>query len=203
VIDTFYIAGNSFLHRLPAAAKLVFIAMLGTAVFLCRDLYYVGAALVGIIALYGVAHVPPGMMFRQLKFSLILLAIIFSVQWLVADWQTGLLIILRFAVLILAASLVTLTTRTSDMVEALERILQPLRHFGLDVAKVSLCLSLTIRFIPEVARITQQVREAQRARGLEHSILAVAMPVIIRLLRMADEIAEAIEARTVSEDTPR
>lgn len=196
MIDAFYVDGNSVLHRMLAVAKLGSIAVLGTGVFLCDDLRYVGIALLAIVALYALARIAPTTMLRQLKFSLPLLAVIFAVQWIVADWQTGLLIILRFAVLILAASLVTLTTRTSDMVEALERILQPLRFLGVDVTKVSLCLSLTIRFIPVVARVTQQVREAQRARGLEHSVMAVAMPVIVRLLRMADEIAEAIEARS-------
>lgn len=196
MIDAFYVDANSPLHRVPAAAKLVFMVVLGTAVFLCDDVLYVGAALVGITVLYAVARIQPGTMLRQLKFAVPLLVVIFAVQWIAVDWQTGLLIILRFAALILAASLVTLTTRTSDMVEALERILQPLRHLGVDVAKVSLCLSLTIRFIPVVARVTQQVREAQRARGLEHSIIAIAIPVIVRLLRMADEIAEAIEARS-------
>lgn len=196
MIDTFYVDGKSVLHRIPAAAKLVFLATLGTGIFLFDDLSYVGAALFGVVALYALARIAPGTMLRQLKFSVPLLVAIFAVQWIIVDWQTGLLIVLRFAALILAASLVTLTTRTSDMVEALERMLQPLRYFGVDVAKVSLCLSLTIRFIPVVARITQQVREAQRARGREHSVIAVAMPVIVRLLRMADEIAEAIEARS-------
>lgn len=196
MIYSTYVEGASPLHSLPAAVKLFFVTLLGTGVFLCEDLRILGGVLFGVVLLYLLARLSLGTLVRQLKFTAPLLVIIFAVQWVVADWQIGLLIILRFAILILAASLVTLTTRTSDMVEALEQLLQPLRHVGVNVAKVSLCLSLTIRFIPVMARVTEQVREAQRARGLERSIIAVAMPAVIRLLRMSDEIAEAIEARS-------
>ena len=62
------------------------------------------------------------------------------------------------------------------------------------MAKVGLAISLAIRFIPAVAAIVEEVREAQRARGQDRSMIALAVPVIIRLLKMADEIAEAIDA---------
>ncbi len=196
MIYSTYVDGNSPLHSLPATVKLFSIAVLGTGVFVCGDLSILAGVLFGILLLYMLARISLATMVRQIKFSVPLLVVIFAVQWFVADWQIGLLIILRFAILIMAGSLVTLTTQTSDMVEALEWLLRPLRHLGVNVAKISLCLSLTIRFIPVMARVTQQVREAQRARGLECSIVAVAMPVIVRLLRMSDEIAEAIEARS-------
>ena len=82
------------------------------------------------------------------------------------------------------------------MIEALEIFLSPLGKLGVDVGKISLTLAMAIRFIPEVIRITRDVREAQRVRGLETSLFAVAMPVIIRLLRTADDVADAIEARS-------
>ena len=46
-----------------------------------------------------------------------------------------------------------------------------------------------------LAQITQEVREAQKARGLERSVIAVAMPVAIRTIKMADDISDAIESR--------
>jgi biotin transport system permease protein len=46
------------------------------------------------------------------------------------------------------------------------------------------------------------VREAQRVRGLERSILAVAMPVIVRTLKMGNEIGEALDARSFGNAEP-
>ena len=52
-----------------------------------------------------------------------------------------------------------------------------------------------LRFIPVLAQITREVREAQRVRGLENSVTALAIPLFVRTLRMSDDIADAIEAR--------
>jgi len=103
--------------------------------------------------------------------------------------------IARLAALMLMAALVTLTTRTSEMIDALEKGLFWLRFLRINPAKVSLALSLALRFIPVLAGITAEVREAQKARGLDRSVLAVAIPVIVRTLKMADDIAAALEAR--------
>ena len=61
---------------------------------------------------------------------------------------------------------------------------------------VSLALSLTLRFIPVLAQVVQDVQEAQRARGLERNLVALAAPVIVRTLKMADDVADAIDARS-------
>jgi biotin transport system permease protein len=39
------------------------------------------------------------------------------------------------------------------------------------------------------------IREAQRARGLDRSLVALVVPLLIRGLRSADALTEAIEAR--------
>ncbi len=97
--------------------------------------------------------------------------------------------------MLLLAGLVTLTTRSSDMIAAVERGLAILRPIGVNPAKIGLAFSLALRFIPVLAKATQEVREAQKTRGLERSILATAIPVAVRTLKMGDEIAQAIDAR--------
>lgn len=89
-----------------------------------------------------------------------------------------------------------LTTRTSVMIDALESFLKPLSCIGVDPSKCSLALSLTIRFIPLIIKIFNEVRIAQNVRGLEKNLIATAIPIILNIFRMADNIAEAIEARS-------
>ena len=103
--------------------------------------------------------------------------------------------VLRLCVLVAAASLVTLTTTTDAMLETMERLIKPLRRFGVSPVKVAFALSLVIRFIPIVGQMSNEVREAQQARGLGSNILALTIPLIIRIIKMADHVAEAIEAR--------
>ncbi len=157
------------------------------------------AALLGVFFLYFIAKIPFQLLITQIKPALFLLVIIFLAQGLINSWELGLLVVVRFGALILAASLVTLTTLTSDLVSAIERALSPFSRW-VSVEKVSLAISLAIRFIPVIATLTKEVREAQRVRGLERNIFAVAMPVVIRTLKMGDQIAEALDARSFDGD---
>ncbi|WP_048697636.1 energy-coupling factor transporter transmembrane component T family protein [Erwinia piriflorinigrans] len=190
-----YLPGDSAIHRLPPGIKIMALAALGTLLFIFPRLEFAVAALLVIVLFYPLAHIPVRTLLLQLKPLLWLLLLLFAVQWWMVSWQSGLLVIVRLAALMLMAALVTLTTRTSAMIEALEKGLFWLRYIRINPAKISLALALALRFIPVLAAITVDVREAQRARGLDNSILAVAVPVIVRTLKMADDIAAALEAR--------
>ncbi|MCA0406639.1 MAG: energy-coupling factor transporter transmembrane protein EcfT, partial [Proteobacteria bacterium] len=127
-------------------------------------------------------------------------ALIVLVQAFVGGPETALLVGARLVALLLLAGLITLTTRTQDMIATLERMVRPLARIGVNPARTALALSLAVRFVPIMARITSEVREAQRVRGLENNILALAVPTIIRALRLTDEVADAIEARGFDPD---
>ena len=58
------------------------------------------------------------------------------------------------------AALVTLTTRVTEMLDVCQRLLRPLRRFGVDPDRVGLVLALTIRCIPLMVDIV-----ASRVRG--------------------------------------
>ncbi|MET3560361.1 biotin transport system permease protein [Bartonella japonica] len=131
----------------------------------------------------------------------LLLIFIFVFQVIFKGWFTGCEVILRFLSLIFLALLVSLTTKVSDMVSAIETWLQPFRRFGINPSKFSMVLSLAIRFIPVVSEKFNEVHEAQRARGLDKNIAALAIPLIIRTIRMASEVAEALDARCYDGDT--
>ena len=49
--------------------------------------------------------------------------------------------------------------------------------------------------IPVLGQVTTEVREAQSARGQSRNIVAVAIPVVVRTLKMADAVSEALDAR--------
>ena len=198
-----YVPGHSAIHRLPPSVKILSLAITGTLLFVFPLLPVVLATLATIVMLYPLARIGPRMMLLQLKPLLWILVLLFGVQWWIAGWLSAVLVVSRLMSLMLLAALVTLTTRTSDMIDALEKGLFWLRFLRISPAKVSLALSLALRFIPVLAAITADVREAQRARGLDRSIIAVAIPVIVRTLKMADDIAAALEARGYDAPPPR
>lgn len=196
-----YHDGRSLLHRAGPGAKLLTLALGGTVLFQLDGLPPMAAALALVIALYAVARIPPRVAWPQLRPALLLLALIFAAQAFLVGVEPAAVIVTRFGVLILAAALVTLTTRAADMVAGIERGLSPFGRW-IPIAKVSLAIAMAIRFIPLISGLVHEVREAQRVRGLERSILAVAMPVIVRTLKMGNEIAEALDARSFGTAEP-
>lgn len=187
--------GSSVLHELSPAAKLGLLALLSTGLFLLDTPGVMVLAALATLALYPFSALPLRLAGEQLRPVAVLGAIIIVVQGLIGGIESAVLVGARLITLVLLAGLVTLTTRTSAMIDTLERALRPLAGWGLNPKKVALALSLAVRFIPMIAQIVAEVREAQRVRGLEHNLLALAIPTLIRTLRLTDEVADAIEAR--------
>ncbi len=94
----------------------------------------------------------------------------------------------------LLAALVTLTTRTTALVDVVVAVAGPLRGVGLDPDRLGLMVALGIRCVPVVVEIATQIRDAQRARGLI-SLRAFAVPFVVRSLRQADALGDALIAR--------
>ena len=196
MIAGLYIDGNSVLHRAQAGPKILAMVALGTGVFMVPDWPVVSLVLASVIALYRLSGFGWRVIIAQIRPMAWLLAIFFAVQLWLNDWQAGLLVISRIAAIVMFASLITLTTKTSDMLASLESALRPLKPLGVNPEKVSLAISMVLRFIPVIATVASEIRDAQRARGLDRSILAMIVPLIIRTLKMADDVADAIEARS-------
>ncbi len=174
----------------------MFLALCGTVIFMVSSVTMLSLFLLFVAFLYGIAKVPFNNVVKQLKSMSLFLVLIFVFQVFFKSWLTGFEVILRFIALIFLASLVSLTTKVSDMVNSVERGLRPFRFLGINPSKLSMALSLAIRFIPVVSEKFNEVREAQQARGFDTNILALTMPLIIRTIKMASDVAEALDARS-------
>lgn len=195
-MTTLYHPGTSVVHRLPAGPKVLAVCAAGTLLFVTRDLRVLAAAGLGVLGLVALARVPWHVAVAQVRPALVMVVLVGAAQWVAGGWRYAVVVCLRLTILLVLAALVTVTTRVSAMVAAMERALRPLAVVGVRTAGVGLAISLTLRFIPMLTRVVHEVREAQRARGLERSTLALAVPVVVRTLRMADHLAEAIDARS-------
>ncbi|WP_208541667.1 MULTISPECIES: energy-coupling factor transporter transmembrane component T family protein [Bartonella] len=195
-MTSLYLPRDTFIHRLRPGVKLLFLTVCGTIISMVSSIPILCLFLLLVVLLYGIAKIPLSNMIRQLKLISLFLVFIFIFQAIFNNWLTGFEVILHFIILIPLASLISFTTKVSDMMNSIESGLQPFRRFGINPSKLSMILSMAIRFIPVVSEKFNEVREAQKARGLDTNIIALAIPVIIRIIRMASEVAEALEARS-------
>ena len=188
------------LHRCPPGPKLLVLALAGTGLMLVSHPAGMLAALLLTLLGFRLAGFGRTQIRAQVRPLLAMLAVLFLVQGWLAGWGMAALIVLRLLTLMLLAALVTLTTRTEDLIATLERLLTPLAPLGVNPAKVGLAVALALRFLPVIRDEAERVREAQAARGLGTHPLALILPLIVRVLKAADEVAEAIEARSGHDD---
>lgn len=190
-----YVPGDSVVHRLPAGTKLLILFVGSVALFAIEGIALHAGELLAVACLFRVARLPWRDALYQLRPVLLFLVPIFLFHVVLTDWVLGVATVLRILVLLLLAVLVTLTTKLSDMIDVLERAARPLRHFGVNPSRVGMMLSLVIRFIPLMMREAGEILEAQRARGLDRSAIALLVPLLIKTLKMADDLADALDAR--------
>ena len=105
----------------------------------------------------------------------------------------------RELILMEAAGLVTLTTTTTDLSDVVVAGLGPFRRFGVNPERVGLLIALSIRAVPVVLGLAEQIRDAQRARGKTLSPRAFAVPLLVRALRHAQRMGDALVARGVDD----
>jgi biotin transport system permease protein len=194
-----YLPGTSPLHRLPAGVKLGALAAAGAGSVFVDTPGQTAVALAVVLALHPLGRVPARVvldMVRPLLWVLVPLAVF---QFLVVGWARAVVIVGVILALVLLANLVTLTTRTTDLVDVVVALCRPLRPLGIDPVRVGLLLNLAIRCVPLVIELAGEVRDAQRARGLESSPRALVVPLLVRTLRRADELGEALAARGVGD----
>jgi biotin transport system permease protein len=190
-----YLPGSSPVHRVPAGAKLVAMVAAGAgSVFVDRP-WQVAVALAVVGGGYALARIPWRTALAQVRPLLWVAGAAAVFHVVVSGWERAFVVVGVLAALVLLAALVTLTTRTTALVDAVVRACGPLRRVGVDPDRVGLLIALGIRAVPVVVTIAEQVRDAQRARGLGASPRAFAVPLVVRSLRHADAMGEALAAR--------
>jgi biotin transport system permease protein len=195
VIGGLQVPGPSPLHALPAGAKLLALAGLGTAAFAADGLLVLGLGAGAIAALYPLGRVPLRRVWAQTRDLAVLLGLMAAAQAYFDGPATAAETVLRVLGMVWAAGLVTATTPFSEMMATVQRLLTPLKPFGVAPKRLAFALTLAVRFVPLLQDMMAETRAAQAARGLGRNPLALAVPITIRTLRMADTVAESLDAR--------
>lgn len=190
-----YIHRGTRIHRLPAGVKILLSLAGGFALVAVNDIALLTGLIGVIILLYVAARLPLGAVFAALRPVLVICGFIFALQLAVSGLPQAAAAALRIIALVLLTSLVTLTTRLSDMLDTLTFAARGLAPLGIDPPKIALAVGLTIRFIPMLLHDVQEVQNARKTRGGKGFSIFTTGPLIINILRMTDALGNAIAAR--------
>lgn len=192
--------GTSWLHRARAGAKLGGLSLFGVAVLVVPGWPAAVVALGVGIGLALTAGVGGRGLWRVTRGFALVAALLFAFQVWQHGWERGVDVVAGLLALIFAASAVTSSTSTDDMIDVIMWVLMPLRGIGVSPEKVALAMSLAIRSIPLAIEVARETRAAARARGLERNLRAYTTPFVLRLVAHARHTGEALQARGLGDE---
>lgn len=186
------------LHRVPTTAKLLALLILSVLLFAATSALFL-LALAGCILAVALicsrAALAQWLMAWTLLFTI---AVVVTWTWASSGLEAASVVLLRLSALSLFATIVTATTTIGQFIDTITALARPLERIGLANARdIGLAIGLVVRFIPEVQSRYVAIADAHRARGLKMRIATVVVPVIIGTILSADEIANAIDARSI------
>ncbi len=195
-----YVAGDSVLHRARPGVKLLALLVLTTVLVAAQRPWVVtaGAALVlsaGLLAGLGLRGLCR--LAWPLRWIVLLLGIVQA--WLLGP-HGAYVVVGGLVVAIVGASVVSATTRVGDMTDTIVALLRPLDGRLLDVERVGLVIALSIRSVPVLLDALRAVREARQARGMRLTPDTILVPLVIRAVRHADRVGDALAARGLDDD---
>lgn len=195
-MGSLFVPGNSWLHRLSAGLKLGLLAVAGAGLMWVNDWRVLSAVLVAVVGLLWRTGTPVALLWLRVRSLFWVLIVLMVYTAVVQSVEHAVVIGLHVSVLMLGALVVSVSTSISELMAVVLWLLQPLERLGLvNTERVALAFGLTLRLIPELSVQWHDIREAQAARGLSANPLTMGVPMLLRTIRRAQEIAEAIDAR--------
>ncbi len=215
-----YYPADSILHRLDPRVKFVGTIVFIVSLFLVQNWGYLLCA--GFLAVMVIlSKVPFTYMVRGLRAVVFLLLITVVLNLLltpgepVFQWgiititkegiRTAVAMAVRFILLILGASLMTLTTTPNKLTDGMERLFRPLTVLKVPVHEIAMMMSIALRFIPILLEEADKIMKAQMARGADFengkliakikAMTPLLVPLFVSAFRRAGDLALAMEAR--------
>jgi energy-coupling factor transport system permease protein len=225
-----YVYADSLVHSLDPRTKLACTLIIMTGLFIGNSWLSIVLAGIYVFTAGILSRLPLSYLFRSLlpfKWLIIitfLLNVLFVGGYTVVEAplpfggitregvDSGLIYSARIAILIIAASLLTLTTQPVVLVTGVEKLLAPFSKIGLKPHEIALAMVITIRFIPVFIDEAVKINKSYRARGFNtqkgiavklKAVSLLLMPLFASALRRADELAIAMECRLYSGSSVR
>ena len=216
-----YVGGESVLHRADPRTKIIATLLVMVVIFTLRNVISYLVFAVVLTTVIFISKIPFKYTLKGLKpiMFLVLFTVIlnlFTIKGEVAlnlgfasityeGIYTAARLAMRLILLVVTASLLTLTTTPINLTDGIEKLLMPLSRIGFPAHEIALMMTIALRFIPTLIEETDKIMKAQKSRGADFesgniverakSFLPILVPLFVNSFKRADDLAVAMEAR--------
>ncbi len=217
-----FFPGKSFIHKLDARVKIVLTLFLLVFSFISKNFYSLSLIIVIGVVSYLLSGISVKVIVKSLKplIPIILLTTLLQLYYVkdgsvLFEWRfisitdkgvfTAIFIAVRIIMLLVISSLLTYTTPPTDLTDAIERLLSPLKIFKVDVHTFAMMMTIALRFIPTLIDEIDRIMSAQKARGADFetgnlikrvkALFPIFIPLFVSAFKRAFELADAMSCR--------
>lgn len=119
--------------------------------------------------------------------------------------EMSVFVVVRILIIITFTTILTLTTKPTDLTQGLESLMRPLKKIGFNSEDFALIISISLRYIPTIFDEAQKIMSAQASRGADFregklkdklkQIISLLVPMFIIAFMRSEELADAMESR--------
>ena len=217
-----YIPGKSILHKMDPRIKVIILLIHMIVTFSVDGFFAYGILYLLTVGGIFLSRVPVKYTLKGIKTILFLCCFSLIVNLFTVNTGTELITILgrtiysdslifsgkvfsRLILLVLTASLLTLTTTPILLTDGIEKLLKPIGILGVSAHDIAMIMTIALRFIPTLVEETDRIMKAQASRGADFdtgniiqrakSFIPVIIPLLISAFKRAYDLADAMEAR--------
>jgi len=194
-LGSLYSEYKTWLHRVPAAFKLLFFAVVGAVPFFIDG----PTVLTAIAVVCGLLFASLGratFASRKLVTSVVLAGLlIVAFHTYLQQPMLGVVSALRLLSASLLGIALTLTTRSRDLLTVFEQLLSPLQRVGIRTERLALQLAMMLRFTEHFFVVWKRLDDAHRIRTGKAGGLRILAPLTIKMLISAQKAADTLELR--------
>lgn len=213
---------SSPVHRLDARFKIVFTVLFVVALFMSNTIPAIILNIVFILSVYVFSKIPLKMLFKTIKpiIPIVVFMMFFNIffytgrtvlfkVWILTLTKEGLVNALFMAFRVIAiisgTAVLTYTTSSIELTDAIESLFTPLKVIKFPVHELAMMMTIALRFIPTLIEETEKIMSAQKSRGADFesgnmikrakALMPILIPLFISAIKRANELATAMESR--------
>ena len=194
-MKSIYSPQTTWLHRVPAGWKLLFLALLGTGLFMTDHLAVLSPSALVCVLIFASLGRTSAKAKPLVVGMLVAGALVLGFHAVMSQPILGVVSTLRLLSTTLMGIALTLTTRYSDLLQVLEHLLAPLKYVGLAPERLALQLALMLRFTEHFFITWQRLDDAHRVRTGKAGGFKILAPLTIQMLVAARRVGDALFIR--------
>jgi len=219
-----YVEGESFIHKMDPRVKILLSLLYIVVLFIVSSpiayvMFTAFTVFIVMLSKLPVRYVIKGL--KPMLYILVFTAVLNlfmtpgeNVLWTIPlinlkityeGLKTAGLMLLRLVYLVVATSILTLTTSPLMLTDGIEKILKPFEIIKVPAHEIAMMMTIAIRFIPTLSEETEKIMKAQMARGADfesgnvirraRAMIPLLVPLFISAFRRADDLAVAMDSR--------